>query len=150
MSEPKTPAVTEQELRDAFKKFDRDHSGLIDEEEFLASLGCEAYAQRLARSSAFFLAASSASSFSQLRCARAKTSCKFNKLIRMKTSIERKFERTSVLKRTTQRKMQIAWIGSRPVSLQSGGTPSTWIPPYALKNAWGVDSTKMTHGQKLT
>jgi len=36
MSEPKTPAATEQELRDAFKKFDRDSSGTITSDEFTA------------------------------------------------------------------------------------------------------------------
>ena len=36
MSDSKTPAATEQELRDAFKKFDRDGSGTITSEEFTA------------------------------------------------------------------------------------------------------------------
>ena len=36
MSEPKTPAATEKELRDAFKKFDRDGNGTISSEEFTA------------------------------------------------------------------------------------------------------------------
>jgi len=36
MSEPKSPAATEKELRDAFKKFDRDGNGTISSEEFTA------------------------------------------------------------------------------------------------------------------
>ena len=32
MSEPKSPAATEKELRDAFSKFDRDGSGTITSE----------------------------------------------------------------------------------------------------------------------
>ena len=36
MSEPKTPAATEKELRNAFKKFDRDGSGTISSDEFTA------------------------------------------------------------------------------------------------------------------
>ena len=36
MSEPKSPAATEKELRDAFRKFDRDGNGTITSEEFNA------------------------------------------------------------------------------------------------------------------
>ena len=38
MSEPKTPAATEKELRNAFGKFDRDGNGIISSDEFTAIL----------------------------------------------------------------------------------------------------------------
>ena len=38
MSEPKSPAAIERELRDAFKLFDRDGSGTITSDEFTAIL----------------------------------------------------------------------------------------------------------------